>query len=417
MRHDHRRDLLVRQALDVLGEPRDAVHVDVVGRLIEEKQLGLLEHGAREGEAHAPAAGERADRAEDQLVLERARAHHLNDLVLSLARAVVHRFDHRVLVDELPADAVRVGGRHVALDVHRSDLLGEALDEIRGDRAHERRLARTVGADEAVALAALELELGVVQQHTVAVGEREGAVAQHLEVIVVLLGHLLDACAELGGGHLEELLGEHDRLGLGHDRRQVWHHHVHGTRPSHREERRGDLRDPLSDLVGLVRVAEEDLGEDGLDVDGRALNRDSGVLAERHLDRVERLLAFGAHLGDRDLINELGELLDEGGREVLDVLGVVDELEHGVDDDRRLAHHHHVALDAQAAVEHWHDNRQGGLVDGGHVRSGHELVEARLAFGLRVHVGRDDGIDERVHIRVVDHLAAVAERLDRRLLD
>ena len=80
------------------------MHVDVVGRLVEEKQLGLLEHGAREGEAHAPAAGERADRTEDQLVLERARAHHLNDLLLGLARAVVHRFDHRVLMDELPAD-------------------------------------------------------------------------------------------------------------------------------------------------------------------------------------------------------------------------------------------------------------------------------------------------------------------------
>ena len=122
---------------------------------------------------------------------------------------------HRVLVDELPADAVGVGGRDVALDVDGADLLGEALDELGGDRAHQRRLAGAVGADEAVALAALELELGVVQQHAVTVGEREGAVAEHLEVVVVLDHLLLDAGAELLGGLLEELLAEDDRLRLG----------------------------------------------------------------------------------------------------------------------------------------------------------------------------------------------------------
>ena len=56
------------------------------------------------------------------------------------------------------------------------------------------------------------------------------------------------------------------------------------------------LRDPHGHLVRLVRVAKEDLGEDGLDVDGRALDLDGGELAERHLDRVERARAHLAHL-------------------------------------------------------------------------------------------------------------------------
>ena len=67
----------------------------------------------------------------------------------------------------------------------------------------------------------------------------------------------------------------------------------------------------------------------------------------------------------------------------------------------------HVALDAQAAQQDGHDDREGRLVDGRDVRGGHELVEARLALGVGVHVGRDDGVDERVHVRVVDDRAAL----------
>mmetsp|Transcript_21464 Transcript_21464/g.36688 ORF Transcript_21464/g.36688 Transcript_21464/m.36688 type:complete len:1064 (-) Transcript_21464:37-3228(-) len=417
VRDDHRRDLLVRELLHVLGQPRDAVDVDVVGRLVEQQQLGLLKHRAREREAHAPAAREGADGAEDELVLEGARAHHVDDLLLGLARAVVHALDHRVVVDELPADAVGVGGRDVALDVDGADLLGEALDEVGGDRAHQRRLARAVGADKAVALAALELEARVVQQHAVAVGEREGAVAQHGEVVVVLHFLLLDAGTELGGALLEEALGVDNRLGLRDDRLEVRHDHVHVARAARREERRGHLRDPLRDLVRVVRVAGEDLGDDSLDLDGRALDLDRLVLAERHLDRVERLLVLGADLGHGDLLGVALELGDELGSEGGDVGRVVDELEHGVDDDGGLAHHVHVALDAEAAHQHGHDDGQRRLVDGGDVRRGDELVEARLALGVGVHVGGDDGVDEGRHVGVVDHAAAVLQREHRRLLD
>ena len=39
-------------------EPRERMYVEVVGRLVEEQQVRRDEEGLREGDAHAPAAGE-----------------------------------------------------------------------------------------------------------------------------------------------------------------------------------------------------------------------------------------------------------------------------------------------------------------------------------------------------------------------
>ena len=100
VRDDHRRDRLVGEVLHVLGEPRDAVDVDVVGRLVEQQQLGLLEHRARERQPHAPAARQRADRAPHQVLLEADGGHLGGDLVLG-ALGQVH-------VDEVDARHLRV---------------------------------------------------------------------------------------------------------------------------------------------------------------------------------------------------------------------------------------------------------------------------------------------------------------------
>merc|ERR1719258_232232 len=386
VRDDHRRDLLVAQLLHVLGQPRDAVHVDVVGRLVEQQQLGLLEHGAREREAHAPAARERADGAARQVLLEADRHHHVEDVLLALAQPL----DDLVLRNEVDAAHLSVRRRHVALDVHRADLLGEALDDARRDRAHQRRLARAVGADQAVALAALEAEVRVVQEHTVAVGERELAVAQHGEVVVVLDHLLLLARAELGGARLEELLAVDDGLGLRHDGQQVGHHHLVRARAGVLEEGRAHLRGPLRDLVRVVRVAGDLLREHGLDLDLVALHGGGERLAHGHLDGVERLGRALAHLGDGDLLGVAGEVGDHLADEGLDLLGVLDQLAHRVHHDGRLALHDHVAAHAQAAQQDGHDHGERRLVDVVDVRGGDEAIEAALALGLGVQVGRDD---------------------------
>ena len=186
-----------------------------------------------------------------------------------------------------------------------------------------------------------------MQQHAVSVGEREGALAEHLQVVVLLLLDLLHAGAKLLAGLLEELLlAVDDRLGLGHLAEQVGHDVAAHARAALGEERRGDLRDPLGDVVRLVRVAVEHVGEDGLDVNGRALDLNGLELADGDLDGVQGGGAHLTHLGDGDLVHTARELGDKGRREGGNVLRVVHELEHSVDDDGGLALHEHVALDA-----------------------------------------------------------------------
>src|SRR6202035_608202 len=51
---DHR----ARIAREVLLQPQGAFEVEIVGRLVEEKEIGLGEQGCGESQAHAPAAGE-----------------------------------------------------------------------------------------------------------------------------------------------------------------------------------------------------------------------------------------------------------------------------------------------------------------------------------------------------------------------
>mmetsp|Transcript_22605 Transcript_22605/g.70963 ORF Transcript_22605/g.70963 Transcript_22605/m.70963 type:complete len:399 (-) Transcript_22605:785-1981(-) len=318
-------DDAARKALERVAQSVDRIEVEVVGRLVEQQQLGLLEHRARERQPHAPAARQRADRAPHQVLLEADGGHLGGDLVLG-ALGQVH-------VDEVDARHLRVRRGDVALDVDGADLLGEPLDHARGDGAHQRRLAGAVGPDEAVALAALELELGVVQQHAVTVREREGAVAEHREVVVVDLFLLLDAGAELLGALLEETLAVDDGLGLRDGGLEVRDDHVVDARPRRREERRGHLRHPLRDLVRVVGVAGQNLGEQRLNLDGRAVDLDGLKRAERHLDGVERLLRLRAHLGHRDLVDVLGEGGDQVGREERGIRRVIDELVHGVDDD------------------------------------------------------------------------------------
>mmetsp|Transcript_29452 Transcript_29452/g.61678 ORF Transcript_29452/g.61678 Transcript_29452/m.61678 type:complete len:939 (-) Transcript_29452:64-2880(-) len=411
VRHDHGGDLLLREILDVLGQPRDAVHVDMVGRLVEQQQLGLLEHGAGERQAHAPATRERTDRAVDEDVSEGARAHHVDDLLLGLLN------QERVLLDELPANLVRVSRGHIALHVDGADLLGEALDEVRRDGAHERGLTRTVGSDQTVALATLELEVRVVQQHAVTVCERKLAVAEDLQVVVVLLDLLLLAGTKLLRGDLEELLAKDDGLRLRDGRAQVRNDHLGLAGAALGEQRCGDLGDPLGDLVRLVRVSGENLGQDGLHLNGRAVDFGRLEGAESNLHGVERLAALLTDFGHRDLLRALRKLGNQLGSEVSDVGWVVDQLEHGVDDDGGLAHHVHIALDAQATEEDRHDDGKGGLVDGSDVGGRHELVEAGLALGVRVQVGRDDGVNKRVNVGVVNDGAALLEGLASGLLD
>jgi hypothetical protein len=53
MRHDHQRASV---ALEPFLEPDDGIEIEVVGRLIEQQQVGGAHQRLREVEAHAPAS-------------------------------------------------------------------------------------------------------------------------------------------------------------------------------------------------------------------------------------------------------------------------------------------------------------------------------------------------------------------------
>ena len=201
--------------LEVALEPGDRFRVEVVGRLVEQQQVGLAQEQPRERDAAPLAAGERGDvgvrRRGSQRVhrdLERRvevpavdrvdLLLHAGELVGGLVGVV-----HRQLVEAVEqrlglGDAVLDVAAHVLALVERGLLLEQADGRARGelgvaaelgvDPGHDpqqRRLAGAVVADHA------DLRAGQ---------ERQRDVAQHLAVGRVAAG-------ELVGG--EDVLGRH----------------------------------------------------------------------------------------------------------------------------------------------------------------------------------------------------------------
>ena len=216
VRHHDRRH--VGERAQVVHHPLDVARVEVVGRLVEQQDVGLHEHRARQRELHAPTARQAAhllgQRGGGHLLIVNGEAdreqlllgHLLGDAVLLQAGVLDDEVEHRELREQ-HARAVGAFALHVRLDKHRAQLRGgrEALDLLVGDGAHQGGLARVVAPAEAVAVATLELELRLVEQHLVAVRERELAVAQLLGVVSLLLG-LLDV--NVDRALVQEGLGE-----------------------------------------------------------------------------------------------------------------------------------------------------------------------------------------------------------------
>ena len=204
-RHEQR----ARQRFQEALEPDDGLDVEVVGGLVHEQHVGPAEQHARHGDAHLPAARERAHVAVDPLVVEAEAVQHLARLafervaaevlvlLLHLAEAredAVHlagarRIGHRVLQGlELVVQVAdpAAAGDHLVDDGsagHLLDVLAEVADRrplrhghlavvgglLADDHAEERRLAAAVGPDQADLVAGVELERRVDEQHLLAV--------------------------------------------------------------------------------------------------------------------------------------------------------------------------------------------------------------------------------------------------------
>ncbi|CFL98495.1 Uncharacterised protein [Bordetella pertussis] len=149
-------------------QPCDAVEVQVVGRFVQQQQVGFVDQGARQRDALAHAAGQAGDRrfGRQSQAFERGPYARRPLPVFGMGMGVAHDVEHRAgfiqcgfLLDRGHAQARTAGD--VAVVGLRAAI----------EQAQQRRFARAVAPDQADALAFLDGEIGVVQQGVVAVGQ------------------------------------------------------------------------------------------------------------------------------------------------------------------------------------------------------------------------------------------------------
>jgi hypothetical protein len=184
-------------------QPEDAVDIEVVGRLVEQQQLRLADQGLRQRHALASAAGKRVDmrlaiqcQARNRLLDPRVEAPAVASFKLRLQ--VVHMLQGRrvasadfqgrfVVIRQQAGDAAKPRGhgfihgfmpgefrllRHIGDAQFRlppQRAVVEAAE--RSQRLEQAGLAAAVAADQADALAGVDLQRGVVEQGHVAVGK------------------------------------------------------------------------------------------------------------------------------------------------------------------------------------------------------------------------------------------------------
>ena len=364
VRHDDGGNIL--EGVEVVLDPGNVDDVQVVGGLIEEKDIGIPKHGSRKSELHAPSTGEGRHGVVGlglAILGETDGGQDLADLVLG----DVHGLDILIGEDVLDAGQVRLLTLDIGLDEDGADLVsvGEALDLVVGDGAHEGSLTGIVAAEETVVLTTLELHLGVVEQNLGTVREGERAVAKLLGIVVLLLllgddHHLLGLDTDSLGG----LLG----IGIGNESLEADGnvllplevlHHVQVHHGSSNDG--GVLNDHGIDAVGGTAQSGLELrsdlggvatGGDGLVGEGlEALELGNGTLGD----------LTGLGIGDGLGVGLEGG--EEEGKEGGGIDRVVHELGHVVDDDGRLTLGGGGLL-AETAEEKGDDHGEGGRLDG-----------------------------------------------------
>jgi len=185
-------DGCARRGGEVVLEPCNVLDVQVVGRLIEEQNIGLLENGTGERELHLPTTREGGDGSVELLGNKAELDKGAADLILGSFNAYGLELLDGPAEDGL-LSVVRV---KVVLDIDGLDLvlLGETLDLLVVDSAHKSGLAGTVGTEETVTLTTLETKVSLVEKDLGTVGQVECAVAEILTLLLIGLDLIL------GGG-------------------------------------------------------------------------------------------------------------------------------------------------------------------------------------------------------------------------
>ena len=406
----------------VLLEPLDVLHVQVVGRLVKQQNIGGLEDGTAQSQLHLPTTREGRDFTLDHgvgeaKVVELPLDVRLGDVDASLAQ---------LLHGPLNGGHLSIGRVKVVLDENGLDfaLLGEALDLLVVDGAHEGRLAGAVGTAETIALAALETQVRLVKEDLGTVGQGESAVAQVLTLLLIGLNLLL-----VSGSRRSTLAeGVDDALGVinaGDDSNVS----LQVVNPDgvlellFVDELAGHGGNVFKDGAHFLNVrgvlGGEDileLAEDNVEVTVVAGLGDLAVLdVADTVKGVKGLLGLLTGLGVSQVIVVLLETRHHLGQERSDNVGIVDKLAHVVNNDGRFSLDGGLAL-GKTTIQKGDHEGQGRLLDLGDESGGTEQVNR-----LRDVLGFGDTLDElgneALDIPVDDELADGLHGLVGTLLD
>ncbi|GKT59608.1 hypothetical protein ColTof3_06947 [Colletotrichum tofieldiae] len=408
--------------LEVLLEPLDVLHVQVVGGLVEKQDIGGLEDSTAQSELHLPTTREGRDLTLDHAV---GKA-ELVQLGLDVGLGSLDTSILELLHGPLDGGHLSVSRVKVVLDEDGLDLglLGETLNLLVVDGAHESGLAGTVGTAKTVALATLETEVSLVEQDLGTVGKREGAVAKVLALLIIGVG--LGLLGGTGGGTLAEVVDNLLGILVTNDDRDVG---LEGLGPDNGldlllvNELASNVGGVLENdvkLVGLGLVLGGDsllqLGEN--DVQVRVV-ADLGDLAINDVTDtgkgVESLLGLLTGLGVGQVVVVLLETGHHLGQERSNDVGVVDELAHVVDNDGGLTLDGSLTLSETTVKEGNHEGKSG-LLDLSDKGGGTEQVNG-LGDILRLGDTLDELGDEALDIAVDNELADQLHGLVGTLLD
>ncbi|KXT07235.1 hypothetical protein AC578_2421 [Pseudocercospora eumusae] len=362
-------DGCARRVDQVVFEPLDVLHVQMVGWLVKQKDIWLLENCTRKGELHLPTTRKSSDDTVDLGLNEAELEKSLADLVISeieTSLLELHRGPRH-------GGKLRVSSVQIVLDVDGLDfaLLGEALDLLVVDGTHERSLSGTVGTEQTVSLATLEAQMCRVEQNLSTVGQVECTVAKILALLLVRLNLVLGGCQ--WRGTLTESADNTLGVSVANNGNDVW---LELSDPGNVlalllvDELTGDGGDEFEDgrvLLGgiLVLVAEDvlELRDDRGNVAGVGDFWNLAILDIADTDKsVKTLLGLLTGFRISQVVVVLGELWHQLWQESGNNVGVLDKLAHVVDDDGGFTLDGGLAL-LETTLEQRHHDGEGWLVD------------------------------------------------------
>lgn len=394
----------------------------MVGRLIEQQNIGSLKDGTTQSQLHLPTTRKGTDLARNHDRCEAELVETLLDLVLAGGDASLNKLLH----SPVNSSHFSVSGVQVVLNEDSLDLtlLGETLDLLVVDGAHQRRLARSVGTAKTITTTALEAEVSLVKKNLGTVGKRECAVAKILSIVIILfLGSIV---LETGRGTLPE--GIDNVLGIilaNEDSNERFD----GTSPGSRlglpliYELATNSRDVFSDSRQLLNNSGMLARDGSLEMSKNSGNvtimSDLGDLAILDVtdagNGLESLLSLVTGLGISQVFEVLLEtwhhLRQEGGDDV----GVVDKLAHVVNDDSSLSLDGGISLSKTTVKQRYHEGKSG-LLDLSNESSSTQQVDS-LGDILRLGDTLDELRNKALDILVDNQLADFLHDLVSMILD